>query len=248
LKRNHHFFSRLLALLIFISIYLFSCAFLDEIFQPEPSILGVGNPEIVFIYEIDKSNALDYALFLDREGYRTDIIPFSKVTATDFSVYRLIIVGADTGTEYSWGTPKEVEALKSSEKQVIGLGPGGASLFQELQLSISYENSMFFSDNYIYVIDASHIIFNEPHSVSIPYDRIIKVYNSTGIRADSIGIYEANIVSYASRYGRSVVYQNYYPIVQEDRYLLWGYSSSPTYITSVGKDLFLNVVSYLTNE
>ena len=38
---------------------------------------------------------------------------------------------------------------------------------------------------------------------------------------------------------------NYWPVVQQDRYVFWGYADDPQNLTSEGKRLLLNIVTYL---
>jgi hypothetical protein len=142
----------------------------------------------------------------------------SDVATTDFSKYGLIIVGGDTGSGYHWGDAASVSAIQDSEKSIIGIYSGGASLFQELGLSTNWGHGMFFTESGIYVVKPNHTIFKSPNAILVPPDKIVQLYSAPC----------------------SV-------LVQEGQNVFWGFTASPESMTGVGKDLFINVVSYMTD-
>jgi hypothetical protein len=93
-----------------------------------------------YIYSTDSSSAHSYKSFLDFNWYLTTLFPLSQVANTDFSKYDVIIAGNDTGEMGNWGNTSSINAVGDSAKPVIGIGEGGASLFQELGLSINWGN------------------------------------------------------------------------------------------------------------
>ena len=158
----------------------------------------------------------------------------------------MIIVGPDAGSGYEWGNAASVSAIQNSGKPIIGLYNGGASLFQELGLSINWGHGGYPGpgDTRIYVVDPSHVIFNSPHSISVPGDQIVQLYSSL---SPLIHEYAPRLSSEAILLGRhpSPAQISYYPLVQEGQNILWGFAASPESMTQVGKDLFLNVVDFL---
>jgi hypothetical protein len=166
----------------------------------------------------------------------------SNVATTDFSVYRLIILGGDTGYTITWGDTASVAAITDSGKPVIGLGEGGYAYFGKLALETGYPHGAHGDDNSIYVVDTSHSIFNMPNSIAIPGDDIIQLYTTTNHVGIGLSPIPGNVVAL----GREADDVGYYPLTLENgRYLLWGFTASPDNMTQVGKDLFLNVVDFM---
>jgi hypothetical protein len=201
---------------------------------------------IAYIYYTDATGANSYKSLLEDNGYSVTLVPMIAVATTDFSVYDLIIVGPDTGSGYHWGDAASVSAIQDSGKPIIGLHEGGASLFQELGLSINWGHSGYYGpgETSLYVVDPSHVIFNSPHSISVPGDQIIQLYSSP---SPLIHEYAPHLSAEAILLGRhpSPTQMDYYPLVQEGQNILWGFAASPESMTQVGKDLFLNVVDFL---
>jgi hypothetical protein len=198
---------------------------------------------IAFIYSTDATGANSYKSLLEGDGYSVTLVPMGDVATTDFSVYDLILVGADTYTlQYDWGDADSVNAIDSSGKSIIGLGTGGACLFGELGLSISYGNAWNLTESSIYVVDPTHDIFTTPYFISVPEDRIIQLYEG-GVYCHSL--YEPYLSPEVVLLGREPDDMSHYPLAQEGQYILWGFTASPESMTQVGKDLFLNVVAFM---
>jgi hypothetical protein len=198
---------------------------------------------IAYIYMSDTEGASSYQLFLEDNDYCVTLISMDNVATTDFSVYDLIVVGADTYTlQYDWGDADSVNAIDSSGKSIIGLGTGGACLFGELGLSISYGNAWNLTESSIYVVDPTHDIFTTPYFISVPEDRIIQLYEG-GVYCHSL--YEPYLSSEVVLLGREPDDMSHYPLAQEGQYILWGFTASPESMTQIGKDLFLNVVAFM---
>ena len=201
-------------------------------------------PDLAYIYSTDTSSANSYKSLLDANGYSTTLIPMSDVATTDFSKYDAIITGSDTGSMSSWGDSASVSAVKDSYKPIIGLGEGGYALFGQLKLDTGHPQGWHGDKNSIYVVDTSHTIFKTPNAIVIPKSKIIRLYTST----QHVGIYLPAIPSNIAVLGREVESTSHYPLTLErNKYLLWGFTASPVGMTGVGKDLFINVVSYMTD-
>jgi Leucine-rich repeat (LRR) protein len=198
---------------------------------------------IAYIYSSDTQTANSYKSLLDENDYAVALIPMGDVATVDFSVYGLIIVGPDTGSGYEWGNAASLAAIEDSEKPIIGLYYGGASLFQELGLSINWgHGGLAEEQTSIYVIDPSHTIFDSPDSIAVPENRIVELYGSPC----SLHVEHAPGLSPdVTPLGRYIPDTSYYALVQEEQYMLWGFAASPESMTQVGKDLFLNVVHFM---
>jgi hypothetical protein len=208
-----------------------------EVITPE-------KPDLAYIYSTDTTSANSYKSLLDANGYSTTLLPMSDVATTDFSKYGLIIVGGDTGSGYHWGDAASVSAIQDSEKSIIGIYSGGASLFQELGLSTNWGHGMFFTESGIYVVKPNHTIFKSPNAILVPPDKIVQLYSAP---CSVLGEYASSLSPEVLLLGRSETYTGHYPLVQEGQNVFWGFTASPESMTGVGKDLFINVVSYMTD-
>lgn len=198
---------------------------------------------LAYIYSTDTTSANSYKSLLNANGYITTLIPMRNVATTDFTEYDVIITGSDTGSMGGWGDSASVSPVQDSSKPIIGLGEGGYALFGQLKLSTGHPHGWHGSRNSIYVVDASHTIFKTPNAIPIPQNKIIQPYTST----QHVAIYLPEIPPNIVVLGREVDSTTHYPLTLERaRYLLWSFTASPESMTEVGKDLFINVVSYMT--
>jgi Leucine-rich repeat (LRR) protein len=194
---------------------------------------------ITYIYMSDTESANSYGLFLEDNDYCVTLISMDNVATTDFSTYGLIIVGSDTE---GWDSPGLVSAVDISANPIIGLGEGGYDFFGQLGLDIGRPYGWHGSDNSIYVVDASHLIFNTPNAITIPEGSIIQLYTAT----NHVGIDLPSIPENVVVFGREVDDVEHYPLTLENgRYLFWGFTASPDNMTQICKDLFLNVVDFM---
>jgi len=199
--------------------------------------------QIAFVYNTDYAAAQRFKLLLAGYGFRPELIHIGDVTTTDLSPYCLIIAGLDTGKGYEWDNPKAALAIRNSRIPVLGLGDGGASLFQTIGLSINYGNSAIGFSDTMYAPNPEHRIYNTPLPIDTSANQFITLANST-VRC----LYEhaPHLPLDVALLGRHHSSTDYYPLTQESQYILWGYNLEPSLMSQTGKDLFINLVSYAT--
>ena len=203
--------------------------------DPPPAV------DVAYIYNTDITSANAYASLLQDNHFSVDLIPLGQVAGTDFGTYSVIVVGSDTSFGYDWGTAAGVAAVKASGKPVLGLGFGGSGLFQGMGLSINWGHGWIGIEDSIYVVDPGHTLFNSPTKIALPLSKIIQLYTAT----QHIGEY-APVLSYnAVLLGREPSDPDHYPLVQEGKHILWGFTASPANMTATGKSLFINLVHYM---
>ena len=195
--------------------------------------------EIIYIYSADTTSAKSYVSLLEDNGYRVNMVALETVRETKFSDYSVIITG--TGTE--WTDIDAVAAIEKSNMPVIGIGEGGYDLFGQIGLVCGYPNGWHGSVNSIYVVDASHDIFQKPGAIKIPRNGILQLYSSS----KHIGIYIPSMTEEISILGREPENKDHYPLLfEENRYFFWGFTASPKNMTDSGKALFINTVAYMS--
>ena len=195
--------------------------------------------ELAYIYSADVTSAKYYISLLEDSGYQTDMILLEKGGDTDLSKYDVIIIGPDT----TWSETYSVDIIKKSNKPLIGLGEGGYELFGQLILGSGYPNGWHGSENSIYVTDPSHPIFQKPNSIMVPRDGILQLYRSS----EHVGIYIPSMSTEMVMLGRETGNKDHYPLLlEENKYLFWGFTSSPESMTDTGRILFTNILAYMT--
>ncbi len=201
--------------------------------------------DIAFIYKADSTAAHDFSTFLASRGLPTHLVPLNDVAATDFDPYDLIVVDANTGERYDWGTISAVTRIQTSLKPVLGLGLGGACLFEQMGLSINRGHGWIGGGTQIYCVDPSMTVFSAPNPIAIPDDNLIQLYNEY---SQFYAEYAPSLSNQVELIGRQANNEDHYHIVSQGAYWLWGFDDPPAKMTDVGKDLFVNIVSYMISN
>jgi ABC-type transport system substrate-binding protein/cyclophilin family peptidyl-prolyl cis-trans isomerase/serine/threonine protein kinase len=194
---------------------------------------------IAYIYLTDVMRRDQFKSFLESRGYTVDTISVQALPQMGLSSYGLIIVGSDTGAEYTWGTTDSVSAIKNSGRPIIGIHFGGLALFNKLDLSM--REYWVASDTGLYIEDPTHIIFNKPYQISIPENQILDL----GYMDSFIAGYAPLLPSSVKLLARQANDTQHYIIMQEGSNLLYGFNFDPSLAKEAGLNLFLNTVDYL---
>ncbi|MFX0114929.1 MAG: nitrous oxide reductase family maturation protein NosD [Candidatus Hodarchaeota archaeon] len=202
--------------------------------------------KVAYIYSTDILAADSYFELLELNGYTMDLIYIADITSEDmFAEYDLIVLGSDSGKSSSWGNGEQVAAIDNSQKPVLGLGEGGYAFFGMLNLAIGHPNGDLGYDGdktSIFVMNDTHPVFTKPYEIG---SGTVQVYGPT----KHIGVHWPTMPSDVELFGSESASVDHYTLVQEkDRYMLWGYTSSPEKMTLAGKNLFINVIGYLTGK
>lgn len=209
---------------------------------------------IAYIYKSDLALANTYKTFLETNSYKVDIIKSNNVASANFSPYRLIIIGADTGNPSSWSTgpwgdPAGSEAgyIDTFNKPILGTGTGGALFFEARNLYIGFGNSWVSSsgDTSVYVENTSHRLWNTPNVISIPASQQLMLYDHN---TPYLAVYLPGPIAGIVALGRQTDNMEHYQImVQNSKYMLWGFENSPSDMSGKGKKTFLNAINMLTS-
>lgn len=211
-----------------------------------PSVQA-AKADITFIYYDDATSADSYKTFLEDNGFSVDLIHTVDIVDGMFSDYDIIIIGSDTGYLMNWeGSTAQVTAIDDSDLPIIGLGNGGFAFFGQgdgIDIGCGWDNgNPFFSTRtQITVVDSDHKIFNKPNHIP---SGTIQIYN-----IGSLGAYciysESDQVALGVDPSSST---QYLLMLEEERYLFWGFDNSPDAMAIIGKYLFINIINYFTPE
>jgi parallel beta-helix repeat protein len=210
---------------------------------------SVYGDTVCYIYDTDMSSANSFKSLLEANGIITELIPVSGIAATDFSICEVIIVGSDTGHLSLWGTPEAINAIRYSGLPAVGNGEGGYAFFGKFGLSIGHPNGQHETrgrSKGLYVVDPEHPVFNEPNDINIGPDGVLDLYTSSNSVQVFLETTPPDVTTLSRQLGWEVDDQiNHLVVLEEERYMFWGFTASPDMMTQTGKDLYINAVSYL---
>jgi len=200
----------------------------------------------VFLYKDDSRTAGLYKDFLDAHGLLTDLLAVSLVDkSTDFSPYSLILVGPDSGEGSNWGTVAALLRLTRTGKPVLGLGEGGYAYFGKRSLLIGYPHGVPTRLSEMNTDNNQEPLYSAPYRPFFKNGETIQAYTTT---VETVDIAVPNPTNQVYIYGRDpYIPSAHYPLIQQGRYLLWGFNSPPPEMTDDGRLLFANVAWYLAS-
>jgi len=218
---------------------LWSAAAAGEVDTSRPDSVS----RVAFIHDWAVPFADDFAAFLATRGISVDLVDMAGAETFDFTQVGAIIVGFDTCSGSPWGTPAAVSNVNGAGRPIFGLGEGGSRFFGELGLSIGYGSTWWIFGTSIVVVDDTDPIWNFPNPTLVSTGDTVELCSLTG---DVMSAYHPNPVPGMTRIGREVGDPDHYPLINEvlsgQCYTLWGFFRSPTYMTDLGKDVFVNAL------
>lgn len=203
--------------------------------------------DIAYIYGSHTVNSNSFEIFLEDHDYYVDQIDIEDVPLTGLDDYELIIVGHSCPAP----SPDAATNIKNSYKPVLAMGSGGALMFQEMGLSINWGHSWIDADTAstssssisIHVVDPTHTVFVEPNDIQIMPTGVVQLYDHSGHVAE----YAPNLATGVVLLGREPDNATHYSLCTEyGKFFLWGFFNGPHAMTNSGRELYLNVVRYLT--
>jgi uncharacterized repeat protein (TIGR01451 family) len=199
--------------------------------------------KIAYVFRGNTQDATSFYNLLVAHGYSVDLIPLSDVLTTDFSLYDLILIANDTGNLDQWGTPgntaSQVAQIVAGFKPIIGLGEGGYAFFGRIPLFIGWPNGWHGPQDRMKKSSTAPTPYYTGLA-SDPVQHYTTPVNSVGIYTGTNPLPADLIVV-----GQEVPTSDHASLAQEDCRLLWGASGNPLAMSTDGKTLFLNAVSYM---
>jgi len=201
--------------------------------------------KVAYVFRSDNGTAAAFESAVEAElsNVAVTTISMNNLASADLSSYAAIIVSADSGSGSSWGDASSVSKLQSTGVPILGLGDGRYVFIGKVGLAIGYPKGAHGPKNEFYVMDPNQSVYKQPNELSIPASRRLQVYSATN---DAVLLHLETVPSNVTRIGQVVGDSEYYLVLtQADRYMLWGFNAGPGQMTTAGKELFANLVSYL---
>ena len=186
----------------------------------------------------DQTLGASFKALLDSYGIATTLIDYNNISAsTSFKAYDLVLISPDSSAGNSWGTAAARSALANYGRPILGLGNGGYYYFGTRQLKIGYGNGAHGGTTAVTPVAATAPIFKTPYLI-----------NGTGLFNSSsadVEIYLPKPDGSTFQYGQVPQSINYYVLIQQGSFFLWGMDGSPDTMTTLGQELLVNVAWYL---
>ncbi|MBX3014932.1 MAG: hypothetical protein KF832_25650 [Caldilineaceae bacterium] len=204
--------------------------------------------DIAYVFDSDTASASAFQAFLGSEGYSVQLIHLNDVLATNFSLYKLIIIGNDTGDLDTWGNAAlQAEQIGRGGRPVIGVGNGGYAFFGKSSLPIGWANGWHGTQKEV-MGDVNLPYYQFPYDLTALLPGPLALYNNA---VDEVGIHLPSPVAGVIPLGREVNDETHYPLIAQQLekvcHQLWGFAGNPRAMTISGQQLFANAVRYGLN-
>jgi hypothetical protein len=210
-----------------------------------PASPGPSGTAVLYIMDNDTTSSGNYQSFLNANGYNVKVVTYANAPSETMTNYKVIIIGQETYNSSAWlGSGALVTQIKSSHVPVLGNGKGGTTFFDAAGVpglgwaaadgggggvslclgSINSASAYWRSPNNVTSTSAV-TLYNQALS-SIEFN-----YGSAPPGTSLVG-YDPTRGHYSLLYGNS----------GNATYFEWGYTYDPTFMTTDGKNLLLNVM------
>lgn len=212
----------------------------------------------------DWTSANTYKSFIESYGDYIDqgavaIIPYDLASViSDWSVFDVVIIGADTGVdEPTWAggggdATTLATAIDAGRAAVLGIGRGGAAFFQILGRDIGLKNCQSNFQSTAVVMNATSPVYTWPNDLGLSDAQTITIHSSAA-RLLSANLSLVPAPPGVSFHARRSLVETLFPLVEQQAGsgggsglgFLWGFEASPTTLTAVGAAVFANTINYL---
>ena len=195
--------------------------------------------KILYVYGSNKTLANEWRGYLTNLNYAVDLLPQNGLMDAEYYNYNLVIIGTDADSILY----QEVFNMYRSDIPIIGIGGGGGRFAPILKMTTHF----YYSGSYTNSISASNLfVYSTPNTISgVPGN--IQLYNAPGSDIYLLSKSERNLnetLFFGNWTGNSM----YSPIAQINNYLFYGYTISPTELTSSGNALLENIIYYMDKQ
>jgi uncharacterized repeat protein (TIGR01451 family) len=204
---------------------------------------------IAYVYKNDLATAGDFESLLIANGFTVQLIPLTSVLTTDFSVFDLLIVAADTGNLDVWGTTAgQSSQIVAGGKSILGLGEGGYAFFGKLGQRIGWPWGWHGWNNLVIAADSLLSYYHIPTDFIDLLPGPFPIYSEP---VGEVGIYLASPITDVLPIGwepPQLQTPDHASLVFEGCYQLWGFNSGPEKMNTDGSSLFINAVVFALNQ
>jgi Mg-chelatase subunit ChlD len=221
----------------------------DLLNQPFTLFKNTGfhlRPKVVYIHKGDLDTAKAYQKLIAENGVGVDLLTMDQLPAADLRPYGLVIIAPETGFLNEWGTDAMVRRIIEFKKPVLGLGEGGYAFFGKLDLKIGWGNGAHGAGDSVLRENFNDAFWHYPYDFLVAEQRIWQLYREPSPR---VSIFLGNQPTGVLVFGYSGTQGQYADLIMENgRYLLWGFDHGPQSMTDDGQKLLVNAVYRVMNK
>ena len=212
--------------------------------------------QVAYVYHDDAAARAAFQRLIMSYGFDFTAVPLSEVSTYDFSRASIIVVAPDTADGYSsFRSPEAAVILEATRKPIVGVGRGGAMLFDSINPALSYGNSANGDTDSVAVARMDGIWTNPYRVATLPLPpktassaTRVKLFNQPSpFTALWHGAMQPTTIAFANL----IDTDQYHPLAASltgvgQKTLLWGFHSDPRAMTSGGQRLFINALNRVT--
>ena len=191
-----------------------------------------------------------YATDIERSGVVS--VPIEELDTRDMSVFDVIVVANDTGTDLSdWGggITSRAEAIVTSGANVLAMGDGGLA-FLALELPVFRVQVTIASETSCHVPggQVDQPVFQNPHSIVNPGSVLLgESFDVCQNKERRLSMNPPVTNKYASTVAASNLWVFMDHLTASQRFFFWGFAADPAGFTKSGGDFLANVMVLLYN-
>ena len=208
-----------------------------------PATFAVGEPLVTYVYDTDTTARDAFVSLLEGAAFDVVTVSMADVGTYTFAPTDVIIIGYDTGSGTSWGTPDAVANVLATAVPIVGISQGGAAFFHQLSLYMESGNCMGGTALTIVVDDAGHPMWNVPDPIPISPDDSVQLYASSTY---AVSLHMAAAPPTVTCYGFIFGNLGYCGLASErwsgGTAYLWSFDGPPPDMSTAGQDVFTNLV------
>jgi hypothetical protein len=217
--------------------------------EPEP-VATIPKNNIAYIFQTNNTDGLAYKTLLEENDCHVTLIDKSKVSATTFATYQLIVIDHNTdvpGLTSAW-TNADTLAIQSSGKPMLLIGVGGLQYAAKIGNKANYLNTTFWNDTRFFVTDKTSTLYSKPYAISIPTSTPAVTLYNTAMPGSGQLVPAGSTLTNVSLIGWFSINPTYYPVAfEKNRYFTFGFSNGVNDMNSDGKNFMVNLAYYVGN-
>ena len=211
---------------------------------PEPG--AAPATRVLILHYGDSLVAETFADFLKESGFEPDMADLRELKTPDFgSASVVLILHEATEIPSSDRAAGLIRELRRSKRPILAQGQSASHLFSRMELTLGQETLPKSLDGATLANDTDPVI-RQPTPV-LPFgDAPIKVYKKMNaafaVHLRPVPDYIRAIAS-VPREG-----DDYTIAIEDSRYAIWAFTGSPEIMSPEGRQLFINLVTYLASQ
>lgn len=200
------------------------------------------HPLATYLWDTDLDTALAYEKLLEDHGWRVNLLQLAGVPGTVFDYTSLVLAGPDTGDEGKFDSVAAATYLAQIPVNILGLGEGGAALFEHFGLVIKYSNTWYNTANIVHAMDPAAQYWVDPYTFLFGEVPTATLYPKP---LYELSVYLPKPPTGVTPIARESGDLEHYPVAGETRsgreFILWGYGPGPASMTQAGRNLLVNL-------